>query len=85
LSARAGYKSLPPNVALGWATADSNAPKSPMPGAPIDASTDAQERLILDLAGNRLDRSELADGEDNAMRRGQNGDKNDKGASGGNR
>jgi len=56
-----------------------------MPGAPIDASTDAQERLILDLAGNRLDRSELADGEDNAMRRGQNGDKNDKGASGGNR
>ena len=53
-----------------------------MPGAPIDASTDAQERLILDLAGNRLDRSELADGEDNAMRRGQNGDKNDKGASG---
>ena len=28
------YKSPPPNVALGWATADSSAPKSRIPGAP---------------------------------------------------
>jgi death on curing protein len=30
-------------------------------GSEIDASIDAQERLILDLAGGRLDRSELTD------------------------
>jgi hypothetical protein len=33
-SASVGYKSLPPNVALGWATADSSAPKSRIPAAP---------------------------------------------------
>jgi len=29
-----GIQSLPPNVALGWATADSSAPKSRIPAAP---------------------------------------------------
>jgi hypothetical protein len=34
LSISVGYRSTPPNVALGWAIADSRAPKSRMPDAP---------------------------------------------------
>jgi hypothetical protein len=34
LLGESGIQSLPPNVALGWATADSSAPKSRTPGAP---------------------------------------------------
>ncbi len=33
-SINAGYRSVPPNVALGWAMADSSAAKSRNPGAP---------------------------------------------------